>query len=290
MTVTRAVIPAAGWGTRFLPATKAVPKEMLPLVDRPVIEYAVAEAASAGINEVVVVVSEGKEAIGRHFSPAAGLEDALSAAGKQDLLADVRRSAELASIEYVVQEEQLGLGNAVATAARLVAGSPFAVLLPDEIVTSGLLVRMLEVFDERGASVIGLMEVPADEVSAYGVPEAEAVDEALVLVRSIVEKPAPADAPSNLATIGRYVFNPEILDALERTGPGVGGEIQLTDAVDLLAQKQQVYGVVNQSGRWDVGNKVGMLRASIELALDRDDLRDDVRALLADLARRHGVA
>ena len=287
--VTRAVIPAAGWGTRFLPATKAVPKEMLALIDRPVIEYAVTEAVRAGITDVVIVVSEGKEVIARHFAPAPELEEALAAAGKTSLLDDVRVSSELARIEYVVQHQQLGLGHAVATARDLVAGEPFAVLLPDEVVDAALLQRMIRIHDERDASVIGLMDVPREEVSAYGVPDAEAVDDALVLVRSIVEKPSPADAPSTFATIGRYVFTPEILDALEQTEPGVGGEIQLTDAIDLLAQKQPVYGAVIEAGRWDVGNKAGMLRASIELALARDDLGPEVRDMMVDICRRLGL-
>lgn len=290
--VTTAVVPAAGWGTRFLPATKSVPKEMLPVIDRPVIEYAVAEAAAVGIREIVVVVSaEKEEAIRRHFSPAPDLEAALEAAGKTDLLDQVRRSSGLARLEFIVQHEQRGLGHAVATAAPIVRGEPFAVLLPDEVVAPSLLERMLAVHAEHDASVIGLMEVPPEELSVYGVPEAEPVagEAGLVTVHSIVEKPALGDAPSGYATIGRYVFTPDVIDALERVEPGWGGEIQLTDAIDLLAQKDTVYGAVLESGRWDVGHKVGMLRASIELALERDDLRAEVRALLTDLVRRHGL-
>lgn len=290
MTVRRAVIPAAGWGTRFLPATKAVPKEMLPVVDRPVIEYAVAEAVGAGITEVVVVVSEGKQAIGSHFSPHPALEAALEAAGKDALLAEVQRTSALASMEYVIQEEQLGLGHAVATAAEAVGDEPFAVLLPDEVITSGLLETMLEVFTDHDAPVIGLMEVPRAQVSAYGVPSAEPVEPGLVRVRSIVEKPDPADAPSSYATIGRYVFSPEILEALERVEPGVGGEIQLTDAIDMVAQKQPVYGSVLESGRWDVGKVLGLMRASLELALERDDLRDDVKTMIIEIARDRGLS
>lgn len=290
MTPTRAVIPAAGWGTRFLPVTKSVPKELLPVIDRPMIDYAVAEAAAAGITDVVLVVSEGKEAIERHFEPLPELEAALEASGKAALLAEVRRASALARIEAVVQEEQLGLGHAVATAGPLVGGDPFVVLLPDEIVTGGLLSRMIDVFARNESSVIGLMAMPRSELSAYGVPEVEPTDEdGVVLVRSIIEKPSPGDAPSDFATIGRYVFTPDILDALERVEPGVGGEIQLTDAIDILAGKQPVHGVVAQGGRWDAGNPVGLLRASLELALARDDLADDVRTLVADVASRHGI-
>ncbi|HLG01788.1 MAG TPA: UTP--glucose-1-phosphate uridylyltransferase [Acidimicrobiia bacterium] len=288
--VTRAVLPAAGWGTRFLPATKAIPKEMLPVIDRPVIEYTVAEAAAVGITDIVVVVSaEKKDVIRRHFAPVADLERALEAGGKAEALAAVRASTTFANVELVVQTEQLGLGHAVATAAPLVAGAPFAVLLPDEVVDADLLARMLAVHEERDASVIGLIELPREELSAYGVPDAETIADDLVRVRSIVEKPAPADAQSSYATIGRYVFTPDILDALEHVEPGHGGEIQLTDAIDLLAGKRAVYGVVTRGGRWDVGTKVGMLRAALDLAMVRDDLRDDVRALLEEVAARHGI-
>lgn len=289
MTVTRAVIPAAGRGTRFLPATKAIPKEMLPVIDRPVIEYAVAEAVDAGITEVVIVVNDEKEAIERHFTAAPGLEKALEDAGKTELLERVRRSTEMATIGYIVQAEQLGLGHAVATAAPLLGDQPFAVLLPDEVITSGLLATLLGVFDERDASVIGLMHVDGPEISSYGVPEAEDVDAGLVRVLSMVEKPAHEDAPSAYATIGRYVFTPEILEALDGIKPGVGGELQLTDAIDALAKNQAVFGAVLESGRWDVGQVHGMLRAALELALDRPDLRDPVRAMLSEIARDHGL-
>ncbi len=290
MSIDTAIIPAAGFGTRFLPATKAVPKEMLPVVDRPMIEYSVAEAVAAGVRRIVVVVSEGKDAIRAHFAPTPALERALESAGKTDLLEAVRERSRMAEFEYVVQEEQLGLGHAVATARDLVKGEPFAVLLPDEVIVSDLMTRILAVHEQRSASVIGLMEVTPDEISAYGCPEAKAVADDLVEVVRIVEKPPRDEAPSNFATIGRYVFTPEILDALGQIEPGALGELQLTDAIDLLIEEQSVYGAVTRGGRFDAGRTLGMLEASLELALARDDLGDDVRALLADIARRHGLA
>lgn len=284
-----AVIPAAGLGTRFLPATKAVPKEMLPVVDRPMIQYALEEAVRAGIRRVVVVTADGKEAIERHLAPDRWLEAALEAAGKHDLLADVRGTCPVEEVVYVRQEEPLGLGHAVAVTRDAVGADPFAVLLPDEIVTGPLLERMVEVMRRESASVIGLLEVPPSEISAYGVPEVEPVDEALVRVRSIVEKPPAEEAPSGYATIGRYVFTPEVFDALDALEPGVGGEVQLTDAVDVLAAKQGVFGVVADGGRHDVGRKLDFLRAGVELALLRDDLGPGMRAFLADVVRRHGI-
>lgn len=289
MSVETAVIPAAGFGTRFLPATKAVPKEMMPIVDRPMIEYSVAEAVAAGVRRIVIVVSEGKDAIRAHFAPTPALEQALEVAGKTDLLEAVRERSRMAEFEYVVQEEQLGLGHAVATARDLVKGEPFAVLLPDEVIVSDLMTRILAVHEERGASVIGLMEVTSDEISAYGCPEAKPVADDLVEVVRIIEKPPRDEAPSNYATIGRYAFTPEILDALEQIEPGALGELQLTDAIDLLIEEQPVYGAVTRGGRFDAGRTVGMLEASLELALARDDLGDDVAALLTEIARRHGL-
>ncbi len=283
--VETAVIPAAGFGTRFLPATKAVPKEMLPVVDRPMIEYAVAEAVEAGLRRVVIVVSEGKEAIRRHFSPHPQLEAALEGSGKRELLDEVRARSEMAEVEYVVQERQLGLGHAVGVAREAVGGAPFAVLLPDELITSGLLGRLVDVFEERSASAIGLMQVGADEISAYGCPAVEPVADDLVAVASIVEKPAPEDAPSEYATIGRYVFTPELFEHLERIEPGVGGELQLTDAIDLLLEHQGVYGAVLREGRYDVGRKADFLLASIELALARDDLGPELAPRVAALVR-----
>lgn len=283
--VRTAVIPAAGLGTRFLPATKAVPKEMLPVVDRPMIEYAVAEAAAAGITEIVVVTTAGKEAIERHFTPDPDLEAALERAGKRDLLERVRATSGLAAIRYVVQDEPRGLGDAVATAQDLVA-EPFAVLLPDELVLTGLLAQMVGAFERERVSVIGLMEVPRATISAYGCPRVEPVSDGFVRVLEIVEKPAVDEAPSNLATIGRYVFTPEVFEALAGLEPGVGGEIQLTDAIDVLARTQGVYGVVLREGRYDVGRKVDYLRASLEVALARDDLADEVAAMLAEIVDR----
>jgi UTP--glucose-1-phosphate uridylyltransferase len=285
--VRTAVIPAAGLGTRFLPATKAVPKEMLPVVDRPMIEYAVAEAAAAGIEDVVIVTGEGKEAIERHFAPDPALEAALERAGKVDLLRQVRASCELASCRYVTQDQPLGLGHAVGTARKLV-DEPFAVLLPDELILGDLLGRMIAVFDREQSAVLGLMEVPPADVAAYGCPDPEPISAGLVRVRSTVEKPSPETAPSNLAIIGRYVFTPALFDALDRTDPGVGGEIQLTDAIDLLAREGNVFGVLLEEGRFDVGRKIDFLRASIELALAREDMGPELEETLREIVGHRG--
>lgn len=284
-----AVIPAAGLGTRFLPATKAVPKEMLPIVDRPAIDYAMAEAVAAGITEVVVVTGKGKGAIQEYFSRDRELEAALEAAGKPRELEAVRRPAEMASVRYVVQAEPRGLGHAVWTAREAVGNRPFAVLLPDEIHDPALLREMLRVFAKRAGSVIAVAEMEPEEVVAYGVVDPEPVADGLVRVRGIVEKPALDEAPSNLGSVGRYVFTPAILDALGRVTPGVGGEIQLTDGIQLLAASEPVFAQIVRTRRFDVGRKLDFLKATVELALDREDLAPELARFLRDLvARRVG--
>ena len=290
-TVRTAVIPAAGLGTRFLPATKAQPKEMLAVVDRPAIQYVVDEAVAAGLDDVLVVTSRGKSAIEDHFDRMPELELELDRKGKHDALAAVRALAEGPRMHYVRQGEPLGLGHAVAMAADHVGDRPFAVLLPDDLMVddAALLRGMLGANAERGASVIALKRVPSEEISAYGCPRVEPVDGPLVRIGEIVEKPSPDDAPSDLAVTGRYVFSPGIFEALAKVEPGKGGEIQLTDAIGELSTSEPVYGWVFEEGRYDVGTPLDHLRATIEIALGHPELGEAFAALLADVVRRHGL-
>jgi UTP--glucose-1-phosphate uridylyltransferase len=290
--VRKAVIPAAGLGTRFLPASKSSPKEMLPVVDKPSIQYVVEEAVRAGITDILVITGRAKRAIEDHFDRNFELEYYLEQAGKHDLLKEVQASAELADIHYVRQRDPLGLGHAVSVARSHIGNEPFAVLLADDIMIddSTLLRAMLDVHDRYGRSVVALQEVAPDEVSSYGCVEPDSPDEDLVEIRRIVEKPRPEEAPSNLAVMGRYVFTPEIFDALDRIQPGRGGELQLTDAIQLLLEEQTVYGQRLKFGRYDVGQKVDFLRANIELALDRPDLGPQVEAILREIVRRRGIS
>jgi UTP--glucose-1-phosphate uridylyltransferase len=287
--VRKAVIPAAGLGTRFLPATKAQPKEMLPLLDKPAIQYVVEEAVSAGLTDIIIITGRGKHAIVDHFDRSFELEHFLEAKGKFDELKEIREISDMASIHYIRQRDPLGLGHAVAAAEGHVRDEPFAVLLGDDLMAESnpLLLNMLEVHERYGRSVLGAMEVRKDEISLYGCIEPEIVEnESLARVRSIVEKPEPDQAPSNLAAIGRYVLTPEIFDAVRRTQPGVGGELQLTDAINLLAQEQAVYAYVFEGGRYDVGNKLDYLKATVELAFDREDIGEEFRDWLAEFVER----
>jgi UTP--glucose-1-phosphate uridylyltransferase len=288
MKVRKAVIPAAGLGTRFLPATKAQPKEMLPVVDKPAIQYVVEEACRAGIEDILIVTGRGKRSIEDHFDRSFELEHYLETKRKFDELKEVREISEMASIHYMRQRDPLGLGHAVAIAEGFVADEPFVVLLGDDIMAgeNPLLHDMLRIHDRYGRSVLAAMEVSREEISLYGAIAPEFVEDRLARVTAIVEKPSPEDAPSNLAAIGRYVLTPEIFDCLRGIEPGKGGEIQLTDAINLLAQEQAVYAWTFEGGRYDTGNKLDYLKATIEIAIDRDDLRDDLRAYLADLVQR----
>lgn len=272
--VTKAVIPAAGLGTRFLPATKAVPKEMLPLVDKPAIQYVVEEAVGVGLTDILIVTGRNKSSIDDHFDRSPELERHLEAGGKDDELAVIRALAELAEVHTVRQGEARGLGHAVGVARRHVGDEPFAVLLGDDIMDPrvGVLAGMLRAFEERQRAVVALREVPREQISLYGCAAVEVVDGPLVRLEDIVEKPSPADAPSDLAVMGRYVFGPEIFDEIERTPPGKGGEIQLTDAIKRLLGEGEVYGYTFREGRYDVGNKQDYLRATVEVALQREDL------------------
>ena len=285
--IRKAVIPAAGLGTRFLPATKAVPKELLPIVDTPTIQYIVAEAVAAGVRDVIIVNAKGKETIVDHFDVAKELESHLAKAGKTALRDEIRAIAKMANVVSIRQQEPLGLGHAVLCAKDLVGDEPFVVMLGDDIMLSGNVVsEMLEVYNRYGRSVICGMEVPRSDIHLYGAITPEFVEENLARVLSIVEKPKAEEAPSNLAAIGRYVLTPEIFDALRETPPDLGGEIQLTDAINTLAQQQTVYAYLFDGVRYDIGKKLDYLRATVELAIDRDDLGPEFRAFLAELVQR----
>lgn len=288
MRVSKAVIPAAGLGTRFLPSTKAQPKEMLNVVDKPAIQYAVEEAVRAGIDDILIVTGRGKGAIEDHFDRSVELEGLLERKGSTEDLEDVRRIAEMATVHYVRQQEQRGLGHAVLQAERHVGSQAFAVLLPDEIIPAegGLLERLVDAHERYGGSTVAVMEVPGDEIRHYGAVQPEPVGESLVQILDFVEKPEPAQAPSNLASFGRYILTPEVLQELHRTGPGAGGEIQLTDAIRSVAQRQPAYAYIFAGRRYDIGQKLGYLRATIELAAAREDLGPGFRELLRDLAAR----
>jgi UTP--glucose-1-phosphate uridylyltransferase len=290
--VRKAVIPAAGLGTRFLPATKSSPKEMLPVVDKPSIQYVVEEAVRAGITDILVITGRNKRAVEDHFDRNFELEYYLEQGGKHELLKEVQSASELADIHYVRQRDPRGLGHAISVARSHIGNEPFAVLLADDIMVddAALLREMLEVHDRYGRSVIALLEVAHEEISQYGCVEPDTLHEDLVEIRRIIEKPRPEDAPSDLAVSGRYVFTPEIFDALDRIVPGRGGELQLTDAIALLLEEQTVYGQRFKEGRYDIGQKVDFLRANIELALDRPDVGPQVEEWLRDLVRRRNLS
>src|SRR5579864_6344975 len=277
--VRKAVFPAAGLGTRFLPATKAQPKEMLPLVDKPLIQYAVEEAIHSGIQNIIIVTGRGKSAIEDHFDVSFELESVLEANGKKELLDIVRSVSDMINVAYVRQKEALGLGHAVLRAKELVGHEPFAVILSDDVIDAEVpcLRQLLDVYEFYGAPVVALMEVPKDQISQYGVVDAEPVAhnggrDRLYRIRNMVEKPKASDAPSNLAIIGRYVLAPEIFHSLEAIEPGSGGEIQLTDGLKHMLRSRPIYGYKFEGKRYDAGDKQGFLQATVELALKRHDL------------------
>lgn len=286
--VRKAVIPAAGLGTRFLPATKAVPKEMLPVVDKPTLQYVVEEAVSAGIDDILIIIGRNKSAIEDHFDRSFELEATLEAGGKWEELEQMRAIADLAEIHYVRQGTPRGLGHAVGAARGHVGDEPFAVLLGDDMMhaSSGHLANMLDMHERLGGSVVAVRKVPAHEVSLYGcIAPGDTVD-GDITISGIVEKPPADEAPSDMAVMGRYVFTPEIFDCIATTAPGRGNEIQLTDAIASLIDKQSVYAYAFETGRFDVGNKLDYLRATVELALERPELAEDFRAILFDIVDR----
>ena len=288
--VRKAVFPAAGLGTRFLPATKAQPKEMLPLVDKPLIQYGVEEAIQSGIQNILIVTGRGKSAIEDHFDVSFELEHLLESRQKTDLLETVRAVSDMIDIAYIRQKEALGLGHAVLRARDLVGPEPFAVVLSDDVIDAPVpcLRQLLDVYQYFGASVVALMEVPEETVSAYGIVDAEPVDhhgsrDRLFRIRNMVEKPPRAEAPSRLAIIGRYVLTPEIFPALEAVAPGAGGEIQLTDGLKHLLRNRPIYGYRFEGKRYDAGDKLGFLEATVEFALRRPDLGRAFRLYLRSL-------
>ena len=287
-TVRKAVIPAAGMGTRFLPATKAVPKEMLPLVEKPTIQYVVEEAVSVGITDILIITGRNKSDIEDHFDRSTELEALLERTGKLEQLEQMQAIAGLADIHYIRQGEPLGLGHAVGMARQHVGDEPFAVLLGDDLMhpKSGILAGMIDAYERTASSVLALKKVEGREVSLYGCVAAEPAGDNLVDVSDIVEKPSPEEAPSDLGVMGRYVLTPRIFDSIANTKPGRGGEIQLTDAIKGLLPDEKVYGYTFSDGRFDAGNKIDFLKATVEFALERDDLGADLMAFLREVVRR----
>ncbi|WDG18697.1 UTP--glucose-1-phosphate uridylyltransferase GalU [Microbacterium sp. Clip185] len=289
----KAVIPAAGLGTRFLPATKAMPKEMLPVVDKPAIQYVVEEAVAAGSDDVLVIVGRNKNALANHFDRVAELEHTLEQKGDAARLEKVMQASRLADVHFVRQGDPLGLGHAVLRARKHVGRETFAVLLGDDLIDARdvLLARMIEVSQARSATVVALMEVEPSQIHLYGCAAVAPTEEAdVVTITGLVEKPSAADAPSNLAVIGRYVLKPEIFDVLEKTAPGKGGEIQLTDALEALAEDEgiggPVLGVVFRGRRYDTGDRLDYIKSNVQLALDRPDLGPDLADWIKELATR----
>ena len=286
-TIRKAVFPAAGLGTRFLPATKAQPKEMLPLVDKPIIQYVIEEAVASGLTSIIIVTGKGKNAIEDHFDVSYELERHLAARNQTALLEQVRAISAMINVSYVRQGEQLGLGHAVLMARDLVGDEPFAVMLGDDIIDSPVpcMKQMVGAFEAHGGPVIAVQQVPPREISAYGVIDGTPEDDSgrLFRIRDLVEKPKPGEAPSDLAIIGRYILTPDVFEELERTPRGAGGEIQLTDGLRQLCQRRSLFGYRFEGVRHDAGNKLGFLKATVEFALKREDLGQPFREYLKSL-------
>jgi UTP--glucose-1-phosphate uridylyltransferase len=283
--VRKAIIPAAGLGTRFLPATKAQPKEMLPIVDKPTIQYIIEEAVASGIEDIIIVTGRGKRAIEDHFDKSYELEETLAKKGKYDMLLEVQGISKLANIHYIRQKEPLGLGHAISCASRFIGDEPFAVLLGDDVVHSPekpCLKQLVEVYERYNSSVIGVQEVPEQDVSQYGVTSINqnGMDNEVFHINDLVEKPKVEVAPSNYAIMGRYVLRPEIFEILGKIKPGAGNEIQLTDAIKKLNEQQMVVGYKFEGERHDVGDKFGFVKATVDFALEREDLRPQVMKYL----------
>jgi UTP--glucose-1-phosphate uridylyltransferase len=293
MKVKKAIIPAAGLGTRFLPATKAQPKEMLPIVDKPTIQYIVEEAIESGIEDIIIISGRGKRAIEDHFDKSYELEETLLKKQKMKILDEVQAISNMANIHYIRQKEALGLGNAIQCASHFIGDEPFAVLLGDDIVHSDepCLKQLIDVFDRYNSSVVGVQPVPEEDVSKYGIvaPKSTEIEPGVIHVDDLVEKPKVEDAPSNYAIMGRYVLRPEIFKILEELPPGAGNEIQLTDAIKKLNEEQIVLAYEFAGKRYDVGDKLGFVKATLDFAIERDDLRSDVLEYLEKVAEENLV-
>ena len=283
--IRKAVIPAGGWGTRCLPASKAVPKEMLTIVDKPAIQYVVEEAIAAGITDILIITGRNKGCIEDHFDRNVELETFLGIKGKEGALEKVRRPAGFASIYFTRQQEQRGLGHAVCCAKEFVGREPFAVLLPDDLIESETpcLKQMMDVYQRRPGTMVAVMEVTRDEVKNYGIIKPVRLTSNIFVVGDLVEKPSPVRAPSNLAIVGRYIISPEVFDCLDRLGPGAGGEIQLTDALKLLAEKDEMYAYKFYGTRFDVGNIAGFISANIQIGLNHPEYGKDVERKVLSL-------
>ena len=283
--IRKAVIPAAGYGTRFLPATKATPKEMLPIVDTPTIQFIVEEALESGIEDILIVSGHGKRAIEDHFDSAPTLEAELRKKKKFDLLAKIEETADI-RIHYIRQRYMRGLGDAILCAKAFMGDEPFAVLLGDDVVynpDNPALRQLIDVYENRGGSVLGCQEVAMSQVSSYGIVEGEQLDGRLMCVMDMVEKPLTEEAPSRLAVLGRYIISPKIFELLEHTAPGKGGEVQLTDALKVLAKEEAVYAYAFEGLRYDLGDKLGFLKATVEFALRRKDIGEHFRRYLRNI-------
>ena len=285
MKVRKAIIPAAGLGTRFLPATKAQPKEMLPIVDKPTLQYIIEEAVNSGIEEILIITGRNKQSIEDHFDKSVELELELEKKGKHDLLREVRNISDMVNIHYIRQKEPKGLGHAIYCARSFIGNEPFAVLLGDDIVYAEkpCLEQMIEAYDEYKTSVLGVQEVAKEDVSKYGIVDGKQLADRVYEVKGLVEKPNVDEAPSKVAILGRYIINPAIFDILEHTQPGKGGEIQLTDALKELANREAMYAYIFEGRRYDVGDKQGFLEATVEFALRREDLRQEFLAYLTNI-------
>lgn len=284
MKITKAIIPAAGLGTRFLPVTKATPKEMLPIVDKPTIQYVIEEAVAAGIEDILIITGRSKTPLENHFDRNIELELNLEAKGQDELLRIARESSNLANIYYVRQKYPKGLGHAILVGKSFIGDDPFAVLLGDDLVVAQepCIGQLMDVFNEYGGSVMGCQTVKDRDVSKYGIADVEPIADRIAKVKGLVEKPSLEEAPSNLALLGRYIITPRIFHFLETQTPGAGGEIQLTDSLMKLAQEESMYTYDFKGHRYDVGNKLGFITATIEFALRRDDLKEDVMSYLKD--------